>query len=143
MVQVKVLGVFTMIDEGETDWKVIAIDVNDPLAANLNDIQDVDKIMLGFLKATVEWFKIYKMDDTLKYIMFWILQYCYKMFNIILRFISNRCFMYGKVDSGNARGLKVRILGRSKFKEATVIQELFSLDNFLFYFDSLIEDTET
>ena len=59
-----------MIDEGETDWKVnlqmyisvyinlntntikvMAIDVNDPLAENLNDIQDVDKIMPGFLKV--------------------------------------------------------------------------------------------
>jgi len=61
--KVKVLGVFAMIDEGETDWKVIAIDINDPLAENLNDIHDVDKIMPGFLKATVEWFKIYKMPD--------------------------------------------------------------------------------
>merc|ERR1712083_788476 len=61
--KVKDLGVFAMIDEGETDWKVMAIDVNDPLAENLNDIQDVDKIMPGFLKATVEWFKIYKMPD--------------------------------------------------------------------------------
>merc|ERR1712150_333597 len=52
-----------MIDEGETDWKVMAIDVNDPLAENLNDIQDVDKIMPGFLAATIEWFKIYKMPD--------------------------------------------------------------------------------
>jgi len=63
VIQVKVLGVFAMIDEGETDWKCIAIDVNDPLAENLNDIHDVDKIMPGFLKATVEWFKIYKMPD--------------------------------------------------------------------------------
>jgi nucleosome-remodeling factor subunit len=63
VLRVKVLGVFAMIDEGETDWKVIAIDVNDPLAENLNDIHDVDKVMPGFLKATVEWFKIYKMPD--------------------------------------------------------------------------------
>merc|ERR1711862_214108 len=52
VIQVKVLGVFAMIDEGETDWKVMAIDVTDPLAENLNDIHDVDKIMPGFLKAT-------------------------------------------------------------------------------------------
>merc|ERR1719215_1144081 len=37
VIQVKVLGVFAMIDEGETDWKVICIDVTDPLAENLND----------------------------------------------------------------------------------------------------------
>lgn len=63
VVKVKVLGVFALIDEGETDWKVIAIDVTDPLAENLNDIHDVEKLMPGFLKATVEWFKIYKMPD--------------------------------------------------------------------------------
>ncbi len=52
-----------MIDEGETDWKILAIDVNDPLAEKLNDVQDVEREMPGFLKATVEWFKIYKMPD--------------------------------------------------------------------------------
>lgn len=25
-----------LLDEGETDWKIIAIDVNDPLAGKLN-----------------------------------------------------------------------------------------------------------
>ena len=34
--QVKVLGILAMIDEGETDWKVIAIDVNDPMAKDMN-----------------------------------------------------------------------------------------------------------
>ncbi len=52
-----------MIDEGETDWKILAIDVNDPLAEKLNDVEDIEKHMPGFLKATVEWFKIYKMPD--------------------------------------------------------------------------------
>lgn len=32
----KVLGVLAMIDEGETDWKVIAINVEDPEAKDLN-----------------------------------------------------------------------------------------------------------
>ncbi|CAH1794795.1 unnamed protein product [Owenia fusiformis] len=63
VIQVKPLGILAMIDEGETDWKVIAIDVTDPLAAKLNDIDDVEKEMPGFLAATVEWFRIYKMPD--------------------------------------------------------------------------------
>jgi len=63
VVQVKVLGTFAMIDEGETDWKIMAIDVTDPLAENLNDIHDIEKVMPGFLAATVEWFKVYKMPD--------------------------------------------------------------------------------
>lgn len=63
VVQVKVLGTIALIDEGETDWKIIAIDVNDPLAEKMNDITDVDKYFPGLLRATVEWFKIYKIPD--------------------------------------------------------------------------------
>ena len=37
--QVKVLGVLAMIDDGETDWKVIAIDVKDPEASKYNGIK--------------------------------------------------------------------------------------------------------
>lgn len=59
----QVLGTIALIDEGETDWKLIAIDVNDPLAPQLSDINDVEKHMPGFLKATVEWFRIYKIPD--------------------------------------------------------------------------------
>lgn len=36
VIQVKVLGILAMIDEGETDWKVIAINAEDPDAPNLN-----------------------------------------------------------------------------------------------------------
>lgn len=36
VIKVKVLGILAMIDEGETDWKVIAINVDDPDAANYN-----------------------------------------------------------------------------------------------------------
>lgn len=61
--QVKVLGVMALLDEGETDWKIIAIDINDPLAQKLNDIEDVEKHMPGLLRATNEWFRIYKIPD--------------------------------------------------------------------------------
>ncbi|KAK7205178.1 inorganic pyrophosphatase [Myxozyma melibiosi] len=61
--QVKVLGVMALLDEGETDWKIIAIDVRDPLAPKLNDIEDVEKYLPGLLRATNEWFRIYKMPD--------------------------------------------------------------------------------
>ncbi|KAJ3362265.1 Inorganic pyrophosphatase [Allomyces javanicus] len=61
--QVKVLGVMALLDEGETDWKVIVIDVTDPLAAKLNDIEDVERHLPGLLRATNEWFRIYKIPD--------------------------------------------------------------------------------
>ncbi|RWS24430.1 Inorganic pyrophosphatase-like protein, partial [Leptotrombidium deliense] len=63
VIQVKILGVFALVDDGETDWKLIAIDVNDPLASHMNDIDDVNKIMPGLLRATNEWFTIYKIPD--------------------------------------------------------------------------------
>ncbi|KAJ2768395.1 Inorganic pyrophosphatase [Coemansia nantahalensis] len=61
--QVKVLGVMALIDEGETDWKVLAIDVNDPLASKMNDVDDIERYMPGLLHATNEWFRIYKIPD--------------------------------------------------------------------------------
>ncbi|XP_023229083.1 inorganic pyrophosphatase-like [Centruroides sculpturatus] len=61
VLKVKVLGVMALIDEGETDWKVVAISIQDPLADKLNDIEDVEKHMPGLLQATYEWFRIYKM----------------------------------------------------------------------------------
>jgi nucleosome-remodeling factor subunit len=63
VLSVKILGTIALIDEGETDWKVLAIDTRDPLAEKLNDIDDIQTHMPGFIAATVEWFKIYKMPD--------------------------------------------------------------------------------
>ncbi|KAI1843385.1 hypothetical protein JX265_006212 [Neoarthrinium moseri] len=61
--QVKVLGVMALIDDGETDWKVIVVDINDPLAHKLNDVEDVERHLPGLLRATNEWFRIYKIPD--------------------------------------------------------------------------------
>ncbi|KAF4529580.1 hypothetical protein B566_EDAN017627 [Ephemera danica] len=36
---VKVLGALALIDEGETDWKLLAIDVTDPQAEHMRDVQ--------------------------------------------------------------------------------------------------------
>lgn len=63
VVPVKVLGALAMIDEGETDWKIIAIDAADPIADALNDVADIEREMPGFLAATVEWFTVYKIPD--------------------------------------------------------------------------------
>merc|ERR1712127_76616 len=60
VVQVKVLGALGLIDEGEADWKIMCINVTDPLAEKLNDINDIETVMPGFLDATRDWFKIYK-----------------------------------------------------------------------------------
>merc|ERR1712072_911397 len=61
--QVKVLGVMALLDEEETEWKIIVIDIHDPLAPKLNDIEDVERHLPGLLRATNEWFRIYKIPD--------------------------------------------------------------------------------
>jgi len=63
VIQVKVLGLFALLDEGETDWKIICINVKDPLAPHMNDLEDVEKHMPGMLDATRDWFANYKIND--------------------------------------------------------------------------------
>lgn len=57
---VKVLGVLAMIDDGETDWKLLVINKDDVLASKLNDVQDVKDKMPGAIEGIVNWFKEYK-----------------------------------------------------------------------------------
>lgn len=61
--KVKILGSLALIDDGELDWKIIAIDVNDPLCQELSDIHDVFVKCPGYLETTRQWFKDYKLPD--------------------------------------------------------------------------------
>ncbi|XP_031416880.1 inorganic pyrophosphatase 2, mitochondrial [Clupea harengus] len=63
IIKIKVLGTLAMIDEGETDWKVIVINTEDPEASNFNNIDDVRRLKPGYLEATLDWFKMYKVPD--------------------------------------------------------------------------------
>ncbi|XP_051883724.1 inorganic pyrophosphatase-like [Pristis pectinata] len=63
VIQVKVLGTLALIDEGETDWKIIAIDIKDPEADKFNSIDDVRRLKPGYLEASVDWFRRYKVPD--------------------------------------------------------------------------------
>ena len=42
VISARVLGALALIDEGETDWKIVAIDVNDDLA---NDVIDLKRFV--------------------------------------------------------------------------------------------------
>lgn len=61
--QVKVIGSVALIDEGETDWKVLAIDIKDPIADKVNTLADVEEYFPGLIAATRHWFKDYKRPD--------------------------------------------------------------------------------
>merc|ERR1719198_1478051 len=51
------VDVVAMIDDGEVDWKVIAIRTGDALAAELNDIADVEAKCPGVVSGIREWFR--------------------------------------------------------------------------------------
>jgi len=61
--QVKILGTWGMIDAGETDWKILVIDVNDPLAKEVNDIADVEAKLPGKIKEAFTFLRDYKIPD--------------------------------------------------------------------------------
>lgn len=52
-----------VIDQGETDWKVIAVDVNDPIATMLQDIDDVERCLPGLLDSLKDWYRQYKIPE--------------------------------------------------------------------------------
>ena len=52
-----------MIDDGELDWKLVAIKGDDELAASLNDISDVETKCPGTISGIREWFRWYKTPD--------------------------------------------------------------------------------
>ncbi|KAM9943010.1 hypothetical protein ACTFIT_006406 [Dictyostelium discoideum] len=61
--QVKVLGVFAMIDAGETDWKILCIDVNDPIASQINSQEDIEKHLPGKINEVYTFLRDYKIPD--------------------------------------------------------------------------------
>lgn len=61
--RVRVLGCLAMIDEGEVDWKIITIRVDDPLAQKIFTLDDVNRHCRGLLTCTRNWLRDYKLPD--------------------------------------------------------------------------------
>lgn len=61
ILQVKLLGTIALV--GETGWKILVIDVNDPLASKINEIEDIATHFPGLMKATLEWYKVCPIAD--------------------------------------------------------------------------------
>lgn len=60
---VKILGALGMIDGGETDWKLLAIRTDDPLAASLHDIKNAPQSVIKFSDDIRSWFRTYKVPE--------------------------------------------------------------------------------
>jgi len=54
---VRVLGALALVDDGETDWKLLVIDVHDP---DTPDWKDVSDIPVERVNEVREWFRMYK-----------------------------------------------------------------------------------
>ncbi|WUR04182.1 Inorganic pyrophosphatase [Vairimorpha necatrix] len=61
--QGKILGCLAMIDDNECDWKIVVIDVKDPLAEKINTSEDIEKYFPNYIESTIHWFKNYKIPD--------------------------------------------------------------------------------
>mmetsp|Transcript_1130 Transcript_1130/g.1570 ORF Transcript_1130/g.1570 Transcript_1130/m.1570 type:complete len:985 (-) Transcript_1130:332-3286(-) len=57
VVQVKVLGVYALIDQGEVDYKIIVINKDDPMASTMRTPDDIDGLVTERL---ADWLKMYK-----------------------------------------------------------------------------------
>lgn len=60
IITVKIIGILGVIDEGETDWKVIGVSKDNKYFDNINDISDINIYYPNKLNEIREWFKKYK-----------------------------------------------------------------------------------
>ena len=63
IVSVRVLGALKLIDEGETDHKIIALRSDDPHFDVIRDMQDLEKYKPGVKDRLVDWLINYKTTD--------------------------------------------------------------------------------
>lgn len=61
--EVKPIGVLALIDEGECDWKVLAISTADPKASQINKLSDIEKHFPGMVTKIHDWYRDYKIPD--------------------------------------------------------------------------------
>lgn len=54
--QVRIVGAFALLDQGETDWKMLAVPIN-------SRIKNVDGVDPNVLLEVYNWFKLYKTTD--------------------------------------------------------------------------------
>ena len=63
---VRVLGALALVDEGETDWKVLAVDADHPAASQLPanpDQAQIDTFFPGAVAEIRDWYRMYKTAD--------------------------------------------------------------------------------
>jgi 3'-phosphoadenosine 5'-phosphosulfate synthase len=59
----RVLGGFELIDEGETDQKILCIALSDKDASSIHSLEDLERVKPGHLDRLRDWLKRYKTSD--------------------------------------------------------------------------------
>jgi 3'-phosphoadenosine 5'-phosphosulfate synthase len=59
----RVIGELELIDEGETDHKILVIALSDPLASSIHSMEDLERVKPGTLEKLKYWLKRYKTSD--------------------------------------------------------------------------------
>ncbi|KAK0397995.1 hypothetical protein QR680_002378 [Steinernema hermaphroditum] len=60
VVKVKVLGALAFIVENRLDWKIVCVDVNDPLTQKIKEVYQLEFVMPGIIRAIHEFFYLFK-----------------------------------------------------------------------------------
>ncbi|GIX63466.1 inorganic pyrophosphatase [Babesia caballi] len=60
VVQVRVVGAISLIDEGEIDWKMLVVRADDPHFDQIQDLADVDRFYPGTTTGILEFLRWYK-----------------------------------------------------------------------------------
>jgi len=63
IVRAKVLGSLALIDEGETDHKIVVIRESDPHFKKINTLDDLEKYNKNCVADLIHWLKYYKTSD--------------------------------------------------------------------------------
>jgi 3'-phosphoadenosine 5'-phosphosulfate synthase len=59
----RVIGELELIDEGETDHKILCIALTDPLSSTVHSMDDLERAKPGTLDLLRDWLKRYKTTD--------------------------------------------------------------------------------
>jgi len=62
--RVRIVAALAMLDGGELDWKVVAIDASSPLAPAIVDVPSLEAALPGELDRVISWFSTYKPPRT-------------------------------------------------------------------------------
>ena len=58
--RVRILGSFCVSDQGEMDWKILAINSEEAESRRIQNLKAYQELLPGFIEEMMEWFRVYK-----------------------------------------------------------------------------------